>query len=152
MAGSGQMFIFQATKGTHWPGLAGAGTRHFPPRACQTASVLTWGTFSAFAQGLLGPAAEQECFLSRAGRPDRVHPGPGLSVRLPPILSHQGSESPMKIPQWTAVTLQSRKRDVYRPSPRVGDATRSGGKPAGLGALCPCSRSDSVTGSVTLNT
>lgn len=45
-----------------------------------------------------------------------VHPGPGLCVRLLSILSYRGSESHMKRPQWLfgfAVTLQSRKRDVY---------------------------------------
>lgn len=101
LTGCGQMFIFQATKGTNWPGLAGAGTLHFPASCvCQTTLILTCRTFAALARGLPGDQQLGRSASSpRSGRPDMVHQGPGLSVRLFSILSHQGSESRTKIPQ-----------------------------------------------------
>lgn len=57
------MFIFQATEGTNLPGLAGAGTLHFPPCLCQTTSILTCTAFATLAQSLLGDQ-QLEYFLS----------------------------------------------------------------------------------------
>ena len=112
--------VYHSSHQGHKLARSGRGWRvAFPASSfCQTTLILTCRTFAALAQGLPGDQRLGSSASSpRSDRPDMVHQGPGLSVRLFSILSHQDSESRTKIPQEPfgfPVALQSRKKDVYR--------------------------------------
>lgn len=118
---------------------------------CQTTSVPTWRTFSAWALGLPGDAQlSRNASSPGSGRPDMVHPGPSLSVRLPSILRWQHHGSGLVLP-WPC---RPGKRMSTIKWVCVWDAMRSSGEPAGLQMwmeplVAVVQKSDSITGSVT---
>lgn len=79
------MFIFRATKGTSWPGLAEAGVWHFPPRASAKPPQSRRGEPSLPSTGPPWRSAAGTRHFPARGRPSRHGPREAWSTRQTPF-------------------------------------------------------------------